>query len=76
VLYYRYKINECEVVNMKTGRLKELCPLVWALLTDEEKEAYFHGTGTIGFIEDVAKLLSIEAGGLSEEFIDELTEQL
>lgn len=61
---------------MKTGRLKELCLLVWALLTEEEKEAYFYGTGTIGFIEDVAKIFNIEAGELSEEFIDEVTEQL
>jgi hypothetical protein len=61
---------------MKTGRLKVLCLLAWALLTDEEKEAYFYGTGTIEFIEDVAKIFNIDADELSEEFIDEVAEQL
>lgn len=61
---------------MKTGRLKELCLLVWALLATEEKEAYIYGAGTIGFVEDVAKMFNIEVDDCLAEVVDEIAEQL
>lgn len=61
---------------MKTKRLKELCQAIWPLLTKEEQEAYIYGTGTIGFVEDVAKILNVEVGDLLIEVVDEITDLL
>jgi hypothetical protein len=51
-------------------RLKEMCVAIWSMLTDEEAEGYFCGTGTIGFVESVADLLFIDMEEVSEEELD------
>ena len=51
-------------------RLKEMCVTIWSMLTDDEAEGYFCGTGTIGFVESVADLLFIDMEEVSEEELD------
>lgn len=50
-------------------RLKELAISVWNQLSNEEKEDYYNDCGTIGFIEDIARLLH-----MSQDLLDSLTE--
>lgn len=60
----------------KYKRLKELCRTVWSLLTEEERERYLYDTGTIGFIEDVAKILDLEVEDLLVELLDDILNQM
>jgi soluble P-type ATPase len=61
---------------MKYKRLKELCHQVWPLLTKEEQEAYIYGTGTIGFVEDIARIVNIEVEDILAEALDEILDLL
>jgi hypothetical protein len=61
---------------MKYKRLKELCLLVWPLLTKEEQEAYTYGTGTIGFVEDIARIVDIEVEDILAETLDDILDKL
>ena len=60
----------------KYNRLKEMCRIVWSLLTEEEREHYLSDVGTIRFIRDVSKILDLEMEYLLAELFDEILEQL
>ena len=57
-------------------RLKEMCVAIWSMLTDDEAEGYFCGTGTIGFVESVADLLFIDMEEVSEEELDAILDAI
>lgn len=61
---------------MKYERLKELCLQVWPLLTKEEQEVYIYSHGTIGFVEDIARMVNIEAEDILAEAMDTILEKL
>ncbi|MBO7323430.1 MAG: hypothetical protein J6U51_07600 [Bacteroidales bacterium] len=48
-----------ELNKKQIGRLITAGRRIWKSLTPEEQEAYYYDTGTIGFVEDVAKLLHL-----------------
>lgn len=43
----------------QTARLVTLTRRIWKSLSREERENYYNDTGTIGFIEDVARILNL-----------------
>ena len=60
---------------MNEERLAQMCLTLWPMLTEEEKENYCEGLGTLSFIENVAALLTFyEDGELQlpdDEVLDE-----
>lgn len=61
---------------MKKARLFELCISIWSLLKETEKERYYYGEGTIGFVEEVAAMLGFDINELSEEELDVILDKL
>ena len=60
----------------KRSRLEDLCKKIWIQLTNEEKERYFFGEGTIEFVADVADILGIDSNALTEDELDTLLNDL
>ena len=61
---------------MNKARLKEMCCKVWSLLTLEEREAYYYGIGTIGFVDYIKQILAIDDIVLTDEKLDEILDEL
>lgn len=57
-------------------RLKELCVAFWSMFTEDEKEGYYCGMGTIGFVEDVSSMIGFDLEKLTEEEFDEILSHL
>lgn len=65
---------------MNEERLAQMCLTLWPMLTEEEKENYYVGLGTLSFIENVAALLTFyEDGELmlpDDEVLDSILDRL
>ena len=65
---------------MDEERLTQMCLTLWPMLTEDEKEAYYVGLGTISFVENVAALLAFyDAGKLvlpDAEVIDSILDKI
>lgn len=48
-----------ELTKEQTGRLITFGRRLWKTLTQEEREAYYADIGTIGFVEDVSRILHL-----------------
>ena len=48
-----------ELTKEQTGRLITFSRKLWKSLTQEEREAYYCDSGTIGFVEDVSRILHL-----------------
>ena len=58
------------------ARLKELCTKIWYQLTLEERENFYYGEGTIGFVSTVCDILFYNPDDLTEESWDEILDEL
>ena len=58
------------------ARLKELCTKIWYQLTLEERENFYYGEGTIGFVSSICDILFYDSEELTEEDWDEILEDL
>jgi hypothetical protein len=48
-------------------RLKELCKKIWSLLTNDERDTFYYGSGVIGFVEEIAYMLGLDVSDENEE---------
>lgn len=61
---------------MNEERLAQMCLTLWPMLTEEEKESYCEGLGTLSFIENVAALLTFYEDGELQLPDDEVLESI
>ena len=57
-------------------KLTRMCKNVWKKLSTQEREAYYHDTGMMGFICDVACLLHLDVTTITFETFTKITEEL
>lgn len=53
--------------NKQNKRLKELCKKIWSLLTNDERDVFYYGSGVIGFVEEIAYMLGLDINDENEE---------
>ena len=62
--------------NIQFNSLKQMTRTIWQLLTSDEQEQYYNDTGTIGFVDDVSRMLYLDVDDLTHEQLDEILKQL
>jgi hypothetical protein len=45
---------------------------IWQLLTSDEQEQYYNDTGTIGFVDDVSRILYLDVDDLTPEQLNDI----
>ena len=58
------------------NRLKQMTETIWQAMTANEQEQYYNDTGTIGFVEDVSRILYLDVDDLTDEQMNEILKQL
>jgi hypothetical protein len=58
------------------NRLKQMTSTIWSAMIANEQEQYYNDIGTIGFVDDVSRILYLDVDDLTDEQMNEILKQL